>query len=450
LDHQAKSAGRTKRLLGNLLLSLATVGLMIGAIELVGHLLMRPSTKAFAAILGSDLPPFRVVPACDAEAPAPPPAVSAPKVIRVAAGGPTVAADRKPARSDYTGMYRDDPVLGYAPQENALSPLGWWQVNNLGARARHDAAAVPPAGEKRIVIFGESFGAGSRVRQEQTWSAIMARALPETEVLNFAVDGYGMGQAYLRFRELRQRIKYDAVIMMFLPGADLGRDINVYRPLLSWEWGVFTPMPRFVVEDGHLKLIPRSDEPRPRFMAENCHGATAKLRSYLSKYDRFYFDSRYGEGPPIVRHSVLYKLAARVYAHLQRRRLDAGLLRLHGEAFTVSRAIFRQMNADAQQDGGKFVLVVVPLESEIKRYRSNAVYRRRWTAMMASLCAKGIACIDLAPDLAAAPASQIDRGYDGTHYGPLTNRLIGQFVARQLIEQNTLVENARRPAEATP
>lgn len=448
MDLDRQPAGRIKRLLGNLLLTLGSVGLMIGLVEVAGHALMRPSPKAFAAILGSNLPPFRVVPACHPESGAPlaaPALATSSAVVRAPA-----AMGGKPDRRDLTGIYRDDPVLGYAPKENAISPHGWWQSDNLGARSRQDAGVLPPAGEKRIIVFGESFGAGSRVRQEQTWSAVMRGELPDTEVLNFAVDGYSMGQAYLRFRELRRKIKYDAAMMMFVPGADLARDINVYRPLLAWGWAVYTPLPRFVLDAGRLRPIPRPDESRARFMAENCRSMSGKLHTLLARYDRFYIDARYGAGPPIIGQSVVYKLGARVWAHWRRQRIQAGLLRLHGEAFNVSRAIFRQMGADARQDGAKFVLVILPLESEIRRLRSDAAYRRWWGGMVASLCGDGVGCIDLSRPLAAAPEKQIDRGYDGTHYGPLANRLIGAFVGRQLIRQNLLADNARVPAVAAP
>jgi hypothetical protein len=173
------------RRVGNVLLSLCAVCLVLVLTEVVGHALVKPSPLAYGTFLGRELPPFRVVPVCDK-----PPAAT----DYSAWSGPVVDGQQISA-GDLHGLFRQDPALGYAPRESAVSANAWWQSNNLGARARNDASAVPDSGRKRIIVFGDSFGAGSRIRQEQVWSAMLARSLPDTDVLNFAVDGYGMAQA---------------------------------------------------------------------------------------------------------------------------------------------------------------------------------------------------------------------------------------------------------------
>jgi hypothetical protein len=48
---------------------------------------------------------------------------------------------------------------------------------------------------------GDSFTFGLEVRYEDTWPRQLERLLgPEFQVLNFGVDGYGVDQAYLRYR----------------------------------------------------------------------------------------------------------------------------------------------------------------------------------------------------------------------------------------------------------
>jgi lysophospholipase L1-like esterase len=60
-------------------------------------------------------------------------------------------------------------------------------------------AAVPA--KRRIAVVGDSFTFGLEVRYEDTWPYQLERALgPEFRVLNLGVDGYGVDQAFLRYR----------------------------------------------------------------------------------------------------------------------------------------------------------------------------------------------------------------------------------------------------------
>lgn len=426
------------RLAGNVLLSLGAVCLVVLLTELVGHALIKPAPMKYGTFLGRELPPFRVVPSCE-----PPPSPE-----QSASGESDITVDGRPLTiGDLNGIDREDPVLGYAPKENAASANGWWQSNNLGARDRRDASALPDSGTRRIVVFGESFGAGSRVRQEQTWSAELERATPRAEVLNFAVDGYSMAQAYLRFLQLRSKIGFDLAVMVFVPKPDLARDINVYRPLLASGWRAYTVLPRFVVEHGELVLAARPDESAAAFIAANCASISDRLRAHLAKYDRFYFDAEYRDGSPLLRNSLLYKLGVISYANSLRKRLARGLMRQDSEAVEVSKAIFWQMDEDVREDGGKFVLVLLPIESELKRLAAENAYRRQWHGIVSSICGKPLVCVDLAGYLPGLPSADIDRGYDGSHYGPITNRLIGDFIARELTRQGILRQPPQKVGE---
>lgn len=410
--------------IGNLLVSLGVVCVLLGLIELAGHALVRPAPLAYGRLLGRELPPFRVVPPCDK-----PPAPADPS-----AWSGIVVDGRKITEGDLHGIFREDATLGYAPKENTVSANGWWRSDSFGARE----VSAPSAARQHVVIFGESFGAGSRIRQEQVWSAVMARALPDTDVLNFAVDGYSMAQAYLRFRQVRTEVRHDVAIMVFVPKVDPPRDINVLRPVLSRDWQLFTVMPRFVVENGRLVLAGRPKETEAQFIAANCRAVSAGLRAHLLRYDRFYVDAEYREGPAVLGWSLLYKLGVRAYANVRIGRFTRDMMRPGSEAFDVTKAIFWQMDDDQLQDGGKFVLVFLPLESELPRLAGDTDYRRRWRAAVDAMCGKKLACIDLARYLPELPASDIDRGYDGTHYGPVTNRLIGEFIARELVQRHVV------------
>jgi hypothetical protein len=93
-------------------------------------------------------------------------------------------------------------------------------------------------GSRRVAVFGDSFAAGTRVPQESTWTGSSKRNRPGLEVVNFGVDGYGMGQALLLDRRMRDRIDYGVALYVFVPWHDPWRDVNVVR-YLGEGWNSF-------------------------------------------------------------------------------------------------------------------------------------------------------------------------------------------------------------------
>ena len=134
-------------------------------------------------------------------------------------------------------------------------------------------------------------------------------------------------------------------------------------------------------------------------------------------------------GAPTI--NVLWKIAATLYATSERaallRRLRVEHIDLDSEAMQVSRKIFETMRDEVQAHGLRFMLVFLPEPHDVRRIRHDP---RNWRQVMDRLCA-GLECIDLAPALARVPAEEIDRGHDGTHYGPTMNRLVATELERE-------------------
>ena len=178
--------------------------------EGIARLLVQPSPRSYGTLLGRDLPPLRVIPPRLPDAPA------------------TAPSEEKIGWLDLQGPFREDPVCGYAPLERATSPHGWWTTNDIGARSATDTAPRPAPGVRRVLVFGESFASGSRVQQNDAWPSVLA-ATAGLEVVNLAVDGYGMGQSLLRFRQIAPGLEYDTALLVFVPSTDLWRDVNTSR-----------------------------------------------------------------------------------------------------------------------------------------------------------------------------------------------------------------------------
>jgi len=417
---------------GKLALLLASAVLSVALFEGAVRLLIRPSSLSYGTLFGRELPPVRVVPSPapmasprdardDARAPQP---TDDPVVCEPEGTASTVSS------ADLQGIFREDPLLGYAPLERATSPRGWWVWNDIGARATNDTTPHQLPGKPRLLIFGESYASGSRVRQEEAWPTVLG-AMADIDVVDLAVDGYSMGQALLRFREVTGSIDYSLAMLVFVPGADLWRDVNTIRSLARRSWNSYIVMPRFVVDNGRLVLVRGPYGVPSDVYVANARGLSEPLQRHLRAYDRFYFAARH-EIPSLVGDLVLWKIAATLYVTHER----AALLRsmrvehidLDSEAMQVSRKIFETMRDETRAHGRRFILAFLPEPHEVPHLRRDASH---WRRIVETLCA-GITCIDLAPALTEMAPEQIDRGYDRTHYGPAVNRALASAVKRHL------------------
>jgi hypothetical protein len=325
--------------------------------------------------------------------------------------------------------------VGYVPKENMISLNGWWQSNNIGARERYNTSKEKPQGKKRILVFGDSFAHGSRVPQEETWPSILEAQSSDLEVINLGVDGYSMGQSLLRYREIRKKTDYVMVILMFVPVADLWRDINTMRSLGEEDWEGCEVYPRFVLEGGKLNLI-KSPYKDQASLEENISTATSEeLKSHLRKYDRFYFIPKY-EAPWLIGNSLTYKLLARAYYIMKMYLLEYETKydpqKLYSEAMQVSKHIFIAMSEEAKQEEKGFILVFLPDHYALFKLNTSRPYRNNGAKMVASICENNFCCIDLTEGLIKLSVSQIDAAYDGSYYGPQMNRKIAELITNHL------------------
>lgn len=398
--------------LQNLALVIGSIIFALVAIEVGGRLLMQPSEVGSGALFGRDLPPLRIT-GVD-EAPAYDPG---------AWHGGLIVDGRRISHGDQHGIFRPDPLLGLAYQEGATSASGWWQSNNVGARATYDVDRAVAAGTTRVLVFGESFAQGSRLPQDQAWPNMIDDRNADLQVLNFAVDGYSMGQALLRFQQVRELLDYDVVVLMFVPDADLWRDINVVRDLAERGWRPPIVLPRFVLDAGALKLVPPLYANPFDVYSRNAGGISRELHDHLLRYDRFYYPESF-RAPPMLGASVLYRLITYARWVQKRRAMRANLMDPSGEAMQVSRAIFSTMRGLAADDGALFILAILPVEF---KWREGS-HRRQWQDMVSFVCPTGIGCVDLLDDLQHLPVGDYDYAHDNSHFGPGINARIAAVI----------------------
>ena len=127
-------------------------------------------------------------------------------------------------------------------------------TNSKGVRGKREFSYTKDKQKLRILILGDSFTFGDEVSDNETYSYYLQEMLPQTEVINMGVHGYGHDQMLILFKDEGVKYEPDIVILGFL-GLDMSRNLLRFRDFAK---------PRFVLETGRLKLtgvpVPRPEE----------------------------------------------------------------------------------------------------------------------------------------------------------------------------------------------
>jgi len=134
---------------------------------------------------------------------------------------------------------RFDPELGWSNASNVSGTLvrsefsHQLRFNRYGMRGR-DVSLTKPSGLSRIAVLGDSFAWGWGVEESELFTTIIEQKIPNTEVLNFAVPGYGPVQYYLQTDKVLS-FNPDVVVIVFCLANDFSDNVysvgyGHYRP----------------------------------------------------------------------------------------------------------------------------------------------------------------------------------------------------------------------------
>jgi hypothetical protein len=91
-----------------------------------------------------------------------------------------------------------------------------YRINAQGMRADRDIPFEKPPGTCRIALFGDSYFVGYELPLEESFAARLERGLSgescKTEVLNFAVSGFGTAEMVRTYEEYARRFDPDVVV----------------------------------------------------------------------------------------------------------------------------------------------------------------------------------------------------------------------------------------------
>lgn len=171
-------------------------------------------------------------------------------------------------------LYEYHPVIGYRfiPNLRARIPheSGGYllQANASGFRSERPFTAAANVGQRRVLLFGDSFTAGDGVANRQRYSDLLETMVPALEVYNYGLSSSGTDQQYLAWREYARDVAHDVVVIAVFV-ENVRRIMARYRPHrdASGRERLYAK-PYFALEHGGLCLRQVPPPPEGREPAE--------------------------------------------------------------------------------------------------------------------------------------------------------------------------------------
>lgn len=284
-----------------------------------------------------------------------------------------LAGDQSLGALTGTGGFVGHPVMGWTGGPWSSDAVN---VGPDGRRWTHAPDRPPADGVLRVTLLGDSFVFGDEVPDEESFAWLLAERTG-WDVQNLGVVGYGLDQAWLRWREEAKGEGSDVVVL----GMSGVTALRVGRSWDSWAKPLFS-----VDDEGQLQA---SNLPIPDADA-------LRLRPWSSR--------------ALLLGEVWWERWTRPRDHEM-------------AAAPVVAAIVRQLEAEVQADGGRLVLAWLPIDAE---YRPDPfdVTRGYWSVFR-DLCAEGRVCVDLLPAFRADVAAGVTITR-GAHWTPRGHEIVAE------------------------
>jgi hypothetical protein len=289
------------------------------------------------------------------------------------------------------------------------------RTNAQGFRSDVNITPAVPNGTARIICSGDSFTFGFGVDNAQTWCALLKSLDSRLETVNLAEGGYGVDQAYLRYKRDAAAIEHHIHVFAFITD-------DFYRMLSN----KFLGYPKPALEVDKETLVVRN-VPVPRlsyYLALLSFSLTPRTQAVLRELRTVR-----------VLRSTLVRTGGAT-------RTAPSPTTSRGDPIVRSRPLVRAVFTDLKQLGNhrssELVLVYLPTLQELRGKRLDG-----WTAMLESeAAALGLPFIDLFATFDALPDEQLTTLFIPTgstppwaagHYSPEGNALAAQAIYKRLV-----------------
>jgi hypothetical protein len=329
---------------------------------------------------------------------------------------------------------RYDPELGWSVRPSSRSENGVYASNDAGIRTAtvdQKISLEPAPGILRIALFGDSFTHGDDVPFEFTWGAILEKRLNQqgikAEVLNLGGQGYAMDQALLRWRKNGKPLKPHLVMFGF-QNTNIKRNLNIIRMFYSPDTGVIFSKPRFILTQGnHLRLLNS-----PTLPPEKIFNIYSDFHQWpLRPYEIFYEEDDYRWSPWYQSRLAAFVISGLTNRFSSRRR-DFNFFAEASESRQLTEKIIENFEQDVVAAQARFLIVHLPTKNPLEDLLQDDPLE--YQDLLDELRGK-YDLIDPTPELirqAEEGSYEALFAKDSSHYSPLANRVIGEWIATSL------------------
>jgi lysophospholipase L1-like esterase len=117
--------------------------------------------------------------------------------------------------------------------------------NSRGIRGTAEYSYNKNPSRTRILVLGDSFTFGEEVSDNETYPCNLQQLLPNTEIINLRMPGYGHDQMLIYLQEEGSKYTPDVVILGFLT-PDMTRNMLMFRDYAK---------PKFILTNEQLSLV---------------------------------------------------------------------------------------------------------------------------------------------------------------------------------------------------
>jgi len=296
-------------------------------------------------------------------------------------------------------FYVEDSVLGWTVGPNRKSADGLYASSAEGLRSRTaDVRLADTDVPNRIALLGDSFAFSDEVGFDASLQRHLEQLTPNSQVLNFGVNGYGIDQALLRFRKESINWRPRVAILVFIHD-DLYRAANVY-PFLKKNGTIPLSKARYVLRGDELDLLNV-----PNAAPERMFNAASILDLPLLDDDIEFSPNEWR--PHLLRHSYVFSYLAARFPTLPSRTPST----TESAVITLNRRLIQEFVRTASAANISPAVVYLPTRGDFSGRSRTATVR-----LVAELEQDGIAVTDVTACMTARISAKELFVTSGVHY----------------------------------
>lgn len=251
-----------------------------------------------------------------------------------------------------------DHELGWVSNGNFRSSDSLYIYNNRGIRCNGQNDSTNNKSSIRILLFGDSYMHGDEVEFQGTIGYFLEKLYSKMgvniEILNFAVSGYGMDQAFLRWEGVKNELKPDYVIFG-IQFENAKRNLNLIRPMYSPITNIPFSKPRFFLKNHQLKII---DNPAVSF--NEIPAIVEKFNTWEYKQFEYFYNQTNYSTTIFDQSRLISFVSSAIYLFFQEHRFyEEG-----SDSYDLSLQLLKRFEKSVKDEGAVFIPVHLPVKND--------------------------------------------------------------------------------------